>query len=142
MGKLMKTHLVSLVLVACMSNAQAEKPLAPTHIPGATSLTAETAVELILSTPELVVIDARKQEEFAAGHIEGAVSMLNTTMTPESLASVVPDKDTPILFYCNGERCMRSTEATNKALGWGYTTVYWFRGGWKEWTEKQMPIAK
>ena len=139
----MKSPVVSLLLlIICTFPVYAEKPLAPEQIPGASALTAEGAAELILSTPELVVIDARKQEEFAAGHIEGAISMLNTTMTEASLAQLVPNKNTPILFYCNGERCMRSTDATQKALSWGYQSVYWFRGGWKEWSEKQMPIAK
>ena len=36
---------------------------------------------------------------------------------------------------------MRSTDAVNKALAWGYKNVYWYRGGWKEWTEKRLPVV-
>lgn len=137
----MKKLLLPLLLLFSIS-AQAEKPTAPQHIEGAINLSAEQVIDLILATPVLVVIDARKQEEFTKGHIENAVSLLDTTMGEEALAQHVSDKATPLLFYCNGERCLRSSNAARKAIGWGYSKVYWFRGGWGEWREKQLPVAK
>ena len=137
----MKKFLLPLLLLFTVS-AQAEKPTAPEHIEGATNLSAEQVIDLILNQPELVIIDARKQEEFAKGHIENAVSLLDTEMSEEALAQHVADKATAVLFYCNGKRCMRSTNAANKALSWGYSKVYWFRGGWGEWREKQLPVSK
>lgn len=137
----MKKLLLPLLLLFSIS-AQAEKPTAPQHIEGAINLSAEQVIDLILATPALVVIDARKQEEFIKGHIENAVSLLDTTMSEEALAQHVPDKATPLLFYCNGERCLRSSNAARKAIDWGYSKVYWFRGGWVEWREKQLPVAK
>jgi rhodanese-related sulfurtransferase len=138
----MMNRLLLSLLLLCSAVAQADKPIAPEHITGATDLKAEQIIELILNTPELVIIDARKQDEFAKGHIENAISLLDTKMTEEALARHVPDKETPLLFYCNGERCLRSTHAANKAVSWGYGKVYWFRGGWVEWREKNLPIAK
>ncbi len=137
----MKKLLLPLLLLFSFP-AQAEKPTAPEQIPGATNLSAEQVVDLILGTPSLVIIDARKQEEYSKGHIENAISQLDTTMSEEALAQHIPNKVTPVLFYCNGERCMRSTNAANKALSWGYSKVYWFRGGWVEWREKQLPVSK
>lgn len=137
----MKKLLLSLLLL-CSTAALADKPIAPEHIPGATDLKAEQIIELILNTPQLVIIDARKEDEFAKGHIEKAISLLDTKMTEATLAAHVPEKDTPILFYCNGERCLRSSNAAHKALSWGYQTIYWFRGGWVEWRDKNLPVAK
>jgi len=54
---------------------------------------------------------------------------------------IVIDKNTPLLFYCNGVRCLRSSDSLTKAVGWGYTNLFWFRGGWKEWTEKRLPMV-
>lgn len=122
--------------------AMAEKPTAPHEIDGAKNLTAEQVIELILNNQELVVIDARKQEEYSKGHIENAISLLDTGMTEKALAKHVSNKQTPVLFYCNGERCLRSTHAARKALRWGYTRVYWFRGGWVEWQKKNLPVSK
>ena len=120
----------------------AEKPTAPESIKGAVSLTAEQVVRLILSEPQLVIVDSRKEEEYTKGHIEGAISLLDTNMDEAALAAHVPARDAPLLFYCNGIRCLRSSNAASKALEWGYTNLYWFRGGWAEWQDKRLPIAK
>ncbi len=136
---------VPLLLLIVLPMAQAwatSKPFAPASIEGTTSLIAEEVVELILRDPTLVVIDSRKEEEFEKGHIEGAVNLPDTDMSREDLARHVPGYDNPILFYCNGPRCLRSTNAITKALEWGYRQLYWFRGGWLEWREKKLPIAR
>lgn len=136
--------LLKFVIFLFLSNpmAWAEKPLAPEQLHGTTLIDAEGAAELIVNTPNLVVIDSRKDIEYSKGHIQGSISLLDTQMTPEQLSMHVADKSTPILFYCNGERCLRSSRAATKALEWGYETVYWFRGGWNEWVEKGMPISR
>ena len=122
--------------------ALADKPIAPDSVPGTTRVSAEQAVELILANPRMVIIDSRHAEEFAKGHIDGAVNLLDTATTPETLARYLAGKDTPVLLYCNGERCLRSSNAAKTAVKAGYRKVYWFRGGWMEWLEKKMPIAQ
>jgi len=129
------------MLVLCSFTLHAgPKPTVPGQIPGASNLTAEQVIELILTKPDLIVIDSRKKTEYIKGHIEGAINMLNTSMTKAGMETVVSDKTSTLLFYCNGQRCLRSSDAVKKALSWGYKDVYWFRGGWKEWTEKRLPI--
>ena len=99
-------------------------------------------MELILANTRMVIIDSRHADEFAKGHIEGAVNLLDTDTSPETLARDLAGKSAPVLFYCNGERCLRSSNAAKTAVKAGYTKVYWFRGGWAEWVEKKMPITK
>ena len=123
------------------SAAAAEKPYAPESLPGATILTAEEVISLILGNPDLIVIDSRKKTEYIKGHIEGAINILNTELVLEDLDLIVPDRTTALLFYCNGVRCLRSSDSLTKAVGWGYTNLFWFRGGWKEWTEKRLPVV-
>jgi len=118
-----------------------EKPYAPEDLPGTTIIPAEEVIEMILANPELVVIDSRKKTEYIKGHIEGAINILNTELVLEDLDLIVPDRATALLFYCNGVRCLRSTDSINKAVGWGYTNIFWFRGGWKEWTDKRLPVV-
>lgn len=137
-----RTILILLLGLVLPFQVQADKPVAPEQIDGVTSVSAEATIKLILDTPALVVIDSRKAEEFANGHIEGAINLLDTAMTREQLAQHVNSHQTPLLFYCNGVRCLRSSHAVKKAKKWGYKTLYWFRGGWVEWREKQLPIAK
>ena len=68
------------------------------------------------------------------------INLLNTDMNQQSLEMIAPDKTKPILSYCNGIRCLRSSDAVAKALDWGYKNIFWFRGGWNEWTEKRLPV--
>ena len=118
-----------------------EKPYAPEKMPGTTIVSAEEVIEMILAKPDLVVIDSRKKTEYIKGHIEGAINILNTELGLEELEFIAPDRTTMLLFYCNGLRCLRSSDSLTKALGWGYTNLFWFRGGWKEWTEKRLPVV-
>lgn len=135
-------HLACVLLLCAAMPAAADKPLAPDTVPGTILVNAEQAVVAIQTTPHMVIIDARLGEEHAKGHIPGAVNLLDTDMTEAALSRVAPDRTTPLLFYCNGERCLRSSNAAVRAVSWGYGTVYWFRGGWQEWLHKELPVAR
>lgn len=116
---------------------------APDAIDGTKRVSAEEVVELITNTPELVVIDARKtSDRDSAGWIEGSVGLPDYDTSADSLAKHVPSKSTPVLFYCNGVKCGRSVKSSKKAVSLGYKKIYWFRGGWEEWMEKGLPVAK
>ncbi len=118
-----------------------DKPFAPEAIEGVVILTAEAAIEMILDNPDMAIIDSRKKLEYVKGHIEGAVSLLDTEMTEHDLEYIVTNKESAILFYCNGVRCLRSSNAIVKVQNWGYSHIYWIRGGWKEWSKKRLPVV-
>lgn len=124
----------------CSALAAEEKPYAPETIESVRSVSAEQVIDLILANPDLLVIDSRKKTEYLKGHIEGSINILNTQLEREDLERMAPDKTKAILFYCNGIRCLRSSDSIKKARGWGYTNLIWFRGGWKEWTDKRLPV--
>lgn len=129
------------LLLTCAHNAFSnEKPTAPPSIPGAVTVTAEEVIKLILSNPEIVLIDSRKRTEYIKGHIEGAINLLNTGLSIDDLELAATDKTSAIVFYCNGPRCLRSSDSVKKAIAWGYSNIFWFRGGWKEWVDKKFPI--
>ena len=72
-------------------------------------------------------------------HVQ-AISKAKLAAWNSYVSKFSPDKSKEILFYCNGTRCLRSSDSINKAKVWGYSNLIWFRGGWKEWTEKRLPI--
>jgi rhodanese-related sulfurtransferase len=133
--------LASILLMLCSALSAEQKPYAPENIEDVKIVSAEQVIELILADPELIVIDSRKKTEYQKGHIEGAINILNTRLKREDIESLSPDKNKAILFYCNGTRCLRSSDAIRKVKNWGYTNLIWFRGGWKEWTEKRLPVV-
>jgi len=128
------------ILFSSFSSAE-EKPYAPENIDDVTIVSAEQVVELILNDPDLIVVDSRKKTEYQKGHIEGAVNLLNTRLKREDLDNLTADRSRALLFYCNGTRCLRSSDSIKKAKSWGYNNLIWFRGGWKEWTEKRLPAV-
>ncbi len=67
-----------------------------------------------------VIIDTRTVEEFNSGHIEGAV-LVPYDVIAQRIASVVPDKSTPVLLYCRSGR--RAGIAEKTLLNMGYTQV-------------------
>lgn len=77
-----------------------------------------------------VIVDVRRADEYAKGHIPGAILIPNEeigTEPPEEL----PDKNQIILVYCRTGR--RSKEASQKLAEMGYVNVYEF-GGIEDWT--------
>lgn len=139
---------MSKLLLSCalfllaLGPARADKPLAPEAVEGATRVSAEAVFDLLEKLPGMRIIDSRHAEEYARGHIEGAINLLDTKMQRADLAKLAPRPDTPLLFYCNGERCLRSSNAARQAAAWGYQRIYWFRGGWQEWVDKQLPVTR
>ena len=134
-------QLLLLLSLLPLPAAASDKPIAPETIDSVTIVSAEQAIDLILANEDMPIIDSRKNAEYVKGHIEGAVSLLDTEMTEQDLLAIAPDKNARILFYCNGVRCLRSTNAIRKAIQWGYTDLVWFRGGWKEWSDKRLPVV-
>ena len=51
--------------------------------------------------PEVLILDARSERQFAAGHIRGAVNVPLPEFSADRLAEVIGRRDRPILIYCN-----------------------------------------
>lgn len=77
---------------------------------------------------DYVVVDVREPDEFAAGHIEGAINVPLRSIT-QQLDDLPADKDAPILLYCRSAR--RSAHALVILRMLGYTNVYHVRGGFE-----------
>ena len=77
-----------------------------------------------------MILDVRTAQEFASGHIPGAVLLPNETIGTEDIP-LLPDKDQLILVYCRSGN--RSTQAAEKLAQLGYTNIVEF-GGINSWT--------
>ena len=90
----------------------------------------EEAKEMMGRDDGHVVVDVRRQDEYDAGHIPGAILLPNESIgdtPPEAL----PDRNQIILIYCRSGN--RSKEAAQKLFDMGYTNIYEF-GGIITWT--------
>jgi rhodanese-related sulfurtransferase len=82
-----------------------------------------------LRKDDVVVVDVRPEAEYAAGHIEGAVSIPIDELD-ERLAEL--PGDTEIVAYCRGPVCAFASEAVRR-LQAGGRTARLLEGGWPEW---------
>jgi phage shock protein E len=55
----------------------------------------------LAALPDVLILDARSESAFRAGHIAGAVNLPLPDFTAESLARLIGRPDRPILIYCN-----------------------------------------
>ena len=92
-------------------------------------ITPQEAKTIMDSESDYIIIDARTAEEFAEGHIEGAV-LLDHVDVKSKAHVVLPDKDALILVYCRSGR--RSKIASEELVKLGYTNVKEF-GGIIDW---------
>ena len=88
-------------------------------------LTAEQAKARMDSGDEVIILDVRTPEEYAQGHIPGAVLLPVSNITSDAL-ELLPDKSAEILVYCRSGN--RSRQAANALVDMGYTAVYDFGG--------------
>ena len=92
-------------------------------------ITMQEAVEMMKKEENYIILDVRTHEEFAAGHIPGAIVVPNETIGTEEIAQL-PDKDQLIMVYCRSGN--RSKQASDKLVKLGYTNIFEF-GGIIDW---------
>ncbi|WP_066076265.1 rhodanese-like domain-containing protein [Bergeriella denitrificans] len=106
MKKLMGLLVLSAAMLSPVAAQSAEKPAA---VAGKQAVKAKG-----------IWIDVRSPEEFAEGHIQGAVN-IPVDQIAERIRSVSPDKNAPVNLYCrSGRRAEAALQILQKA---GYTRV-------------------
>jgi phage shock protein E len=85
----------------------------------------------------LFVLDVRTPEEFAAGHVPGAVNIPHEQMAAR-IGEVPQDKD--VVLYCKSGR--RAALAADVLAAKGYTRLSHLEGDMPAWIEQGRPVAK
>ena len=115
--------LLSFALTGCA--ASATLPETNTY----RQITMQEAVELMEKEDDYLILDVRTEQEYAAGHIPGAIVVPNETIGTEEIAQL-PDKEQLIMVYCRSGN--RSKQASDKLVKLGYTNIIEF-GGINSW---------
>jgi rhodanese-related sulfurtransferase/DNA-binding HxlR family transcriptional regulator len=84
---------------------------------------------------DVIVVDVRPEEEFAAGHIEGARSIPLEELE-RRLAELPPEQE--VVAYCRGPFCAYAHEAVRQLTGAGRSARR-LEGGWPEWRLADTP---
>ena len=121
MKKLMSILLSALMLTGCATGGNPANTYR--------QISMDEAVTMMAEETGYIILDVRRPDEFAAGHIPNAINVANESIGTSEIAEL-PDKDQLIMVYCRSGR--RSKEAAEKLAKLGYTNIVEF-GGILDW---------
>lgn len=103
------------------------------------NLTVEEFQGRLNSGESVQLLDVRTPQEYAEGHIQGAVNIdwLADGFVEAVQAAIDPEKD--VLIYCRRGR--RSAEAADTLSKLGYKRIYNLQDGFNAWKNANMPIT-
>ena len=109
---------LSLMLLSSCGNAGSSSS-------GYRQISMDKAVKMMKDEKNYIILDVRRPDEYAEGHIPGAINIPNEEIGSAEIAEL-PDKSQLILVYCRSGR--RSKEASEKLVKLGYTNIVEFGG--------------
>jgi rhodanese-related sulfurtransferase len=100
-----------------------------------------TAAEFkeLIATPGVVLLDVRRPDEFAAGHLAGATN-IDAEAADFEARIIKLDKQARYAIYCHSGR--RSALAMTKMAALGFGSVRDLGGGIAAWEQAGFPIEK
>ena len=134
----MKNFIISVIAVFAMTIGMAQAEVSPVKVAGATTVSTEEAKKLF--DAGVTFVDVRKDSDWEAGRIPGAYHIEMKNVFSETELGNVVSKDQEVVIYCNGESCMRSSQASEKAVSWGFAKVYYYRDGFPAWDADGNPV--
>jgi len=134
--KKLSVYFFTALFTLLSGQALAEK-VSPTSVDGATSVDATQAKALF--DKGVLFVDVRSDKDWAAGRIPDAVHIELKKVFSEATLSKEMKKDEGAVIYCNGPSCLRSSKAAIKAVGWGFSKIYYFRDGFPAWKSAGYP---
>lgn len=100
--------------------------------------TASEALERLSHSPTARLVDVREDDEWRAGHIDGAVH-LGKGVIERDVERVFPDKTAELYLYCGGG--FRSALAADNLQKMGYSGVISVHGGFRALSEQGAVIV-
>lgn len=93
-----------------------------------TTISVSDARAMLQSSSNVLVVDVRTPEEYAQGHLKGAI---NIPLSDLPLRIGRLEQNRPILVYC--QTGYRSAQASSILVKAGFTKVYNLEGGMTAW---------
>jgi len=105
---------------------------------GAPTVSQEQLLERINGNDsELVVLDVRTAQEFAAGHVPGAINISHDELEAR-LPELEADRDRDVVVYCrSGKRAGLALDMLEKA---GFKRLYHLEGDYLGWAAASRPV--
>lgn len=135
---LKKIPSIILGLTLCFTSSAYAGKTSPETVNGATTVNTVKAKSLFDN--EVLFLDVRKDSDWDAGRVPGAIHIeLKKKLNEVSLSAEIK-KDEAVVIYCNGPSCLRSSKASKMVVGWGFSKVYYYRDGFPAWKAASYPV--
>lgn len=132
MLKTIKSAICLIVMTTCAMQASG-----CTHNDNIVSVSA-SEFEKEIKSDTVQLVDVRTPQEYAEGHIDGALNINVQSDDFKELAQRELSKDSTVLVYCRSGR--RSLDAAEILTSVGYKVVN-LKGGIIEWKEDGLPVV-
>nr|MBN2277697.1 rhodanese-like domain-containing protein [candidate division Zixibacteria bacterium] len=90
--------------------------------------------------PGVVFVDARDPEDFAVGRIRGSINIPYDYIDDYCGRLDEIPKNRVVVIYCSGSECELSLFLGRDMKYDGYSNIFVFYGGWREWERANLPI--
>ena len=106
-----------------------------------TATISQQALLSLMATPEnkIVVLDVRTAEEFAEGHIAGAINISHEQINA-NLSKIIGLKDQTVVVHCRSGR--RAISAENDLRAAGFSDLRHLDGDMIGWQSADLPLVK
>ena len=87
-----------------------------------------------------VLLDARSEEEYGKGHIQGARNVFALEVEKYFEQLVELPRDTLVIIYCNNPECHLARTLAEFMETINFSNLYLYEAGWDGWVAAQMPV--
>lgn len=123
-------------------------PLAPQGLPEIPAVGRPVKIEigalkLYYDAAAALVVDARDPEDYAEGHIRGAINLpYDLVVSDPALVETLDTAGRPVVTYCGGGGCEVSVGVAEELSLAGFERVAVYVGGFGEWEGAGYPVGR
>ena len=92
-----------------------------------------------LFSDSVLFIDARAEEYYDEGHIPNSICNDDFDSLVYQIEDFITYKN-GFVVYCSDDDCGSSEDLAYQLRDQGFTNIYLFKGGWKQWVENELPM--
>lgn len=92
----------------------------------------------IVRHPDILLIDARRPEDYEKNKIGNAINIFPDEENPDYYEQLIMlPREKKLIVYCDGGTCDLSHHVANDLLNMGFEKVFLYYGGWEEWAKEK-----
>ncbi|MFC7547247.1 rhodanese-like domain-containing protein [Plantactinospora sp. GCM10030261] len=104
-----------------------------------TAIISREELRALIATDQVTVVDTLGGDYYAQQHLPGAIPLVEAEVKDRA-ATLLPDRDAPIVTYCTGPTCPNSGRVADRLTTLGYTNVRKYADGIEDWVAASLPV--